>query len=86
VIGNLIDAIGYLAGLLATVAFLPQLAKIIRDRRVTDISLGMYVLFCSGVGLWLIYGFLISSKPVIISNSVTLVLSGTILALKIRHR
>jgi MtN3 and saliva related transmembrane protein len=82
---DLRELIGYAAGLLATVAFLPQVAKTVRDRSVKDISLGMYVLFCTGVTLWLLYGFLISSWPVIISNFVTLILSGTVLVLKIRH-
>ena len=82
---DLRELIGYAAGLLATVAFLPQVAKTVRDRSVKDISLGMYVLFCAGVTLWLLYGFLISSWPVIISNFVTLILSGTVLVLKIRH-
>ena len=79
------EVIGYLAGFLATVAFLPQVTKTVRDRSVKDISLGMYVLFCAGVGLWLLYGVLISSWPIIISNLVTLVLSGTVLVLKIKH-
>ena len=79
------EVIGYLAGFLATVAFLPQVTKTVRDRSVKDISLGMYVLFCAGVGLWLVYGVLISSWPIIISNLVTLVLSGTVLVLKIKH-
>jgi MtN3 and saliva related transmembrane protein len=79
------EAIGYLAGLLATIAFLPQLAKTWRDRSAKDISLGMYVLFCTGVSLWLIYGLLISSWPVVISNLVTLALSGAVLVLKIKH-
>ena len=82
---DLRELIGYAAGLLATLAFLPQVAKTVRDRSVKDISLGMYVLFCAGVSLWLLYGFLISSWPVIISNFVTLILSGTVLVLKIRH-
>ena len=82
---NLHDVIGYAAGLLATLAFLPQVAKTMRDRSVKDISLGMYILFCAGVSLWLLYGFLISSWPVIISNFVTLILSGMVLILKIRH-
>jgi MtN3 and saliva related transmembrane protein len=78
------ETIGYVAGLLATIAFLPQVAKTVRDRSVKDISLGMYVLFCSGVTLWLLYGFLISSWPIIVSNFVTLVLAGTVLAMKIK--
>ena len=79
------EAIGYLAGLLATIAFLPQVTKIITEKSAKDISLSMYVLFCAGVGLWLVYGFLISSWPVIVSNFVTLALSGAVLALKLKH-
>lgn len=84
-LSELREGIGYVAGLLATIAFLPQIAKIIRERSAKDISLGMYALFCSGIVLWLLYGVLISSGPVILSNSVTLLLSGTILILKIKH-
>ena len=80
-----VDAIGYMAGLLATVAFVPQVTKTMRERIAKDISLGMYVLFCVGVTLWLVYGFLIYSWPVIISNLASLILSATILALKIKH-
>ena len=79
------DVIGYSAGVLATAAFVPQVAKTFRDRSTRDISLGMYVLFCAGVGLWLAYGLLIASWPVIVSNLVTLVLAGAVLVLKLRH-
>jgi MtN3 and saliva related transmembrane protein len=79
------EFIGYLAGLLATIAFLPQTIKIFREKSTGDISLSMYILFCSGVALWLLYGLLIVSWPVVISNAVTLTLSGAILVLKIRH-
>ena len=79
------DYIGYLAGFLATLAFLPQVVKTIRERRTRDISLGMYVLLCTGVGLWFMYGLLINAWPLVLSNGVTLVLIGTILALKIKH-
>jgi MtN3 and saliva related transmembrane protein len=79
------DVVGYAAGFLATVAFVPQVAKTFRERHTGDISLGMYVLFCAGVFLWLLYGFLIGSWPVIISNLVTLALSGAVLALKLKH-
>jgi len=79
------DLVGYAAGLLATAAFVPQVAKTFRERNTRDISLAMYVLFCAGVGLWLVYGLLIASWPVIISNLVTLALAGVVLILKIRH-
>jgi MtN3 and saliva related transmembrane protein len=79
------DAVGYVAGFLATAAFVPQVAKTFKARSARDISLGMYVLFCAGVGLWLVYGLLITSWPVIVSNFVTLMLSGAVLVLKLRH-
>jgi MtN3 and saliva related transmembrane protein len=79
------DVVGYAAGFLATAAFVPQVAKTFRERSARDISLGMYVLFCAGVALWLLYGLLIDSWPVIISNFVTLMLSGAVLVLKLRH-
>jgi MtN3 and saliva related transmembrane protein len=79
------DLVGYAAGFLATAAFVPQVAKTFKARSARDISLGMYVLFCAGVALWLAYGLLIASWPVIISNTVTLVLSGAVLVLKLRH-
>ena len=79
------DLVGYAAGVLATTAFVPQVAKTFKARSARDISLGMYVLFCTGVGLWLLYGMLIVSWPVILANFVTLVLSGAVLVLKLRH-
>ena len=80
-----IEFIGYAAACFATGAFLPQVTKTVRDRSAKDISLGMYVLFCIGVILWLVYGLLISSWPVVISNVVSLIFSAIILVLKIKH-
>ena len=82
---HLHDVVGYAAGFLATIAFVPQVTKTFKARSAGDISLGMYVLFCTGVGLWLLYGVLIVSWPVILANFVTLVLSGAVLVLKLRH-
>jgi MtN3 and saliva related transmembrane protein len=79
------DVVGYAAGFLATAAFVPQVVQTFKARSTEDISLGMYLLFCAGVALWLIYGILIASWPVILSNFVTLVLSGAVLALKLKY-
>jgi MtN3 and saliva related transmembrane protein len=76
--------IGYIAGTLTTVAYLAQVLRTLKHRRTKDISLGMYLMLCTGIGLWLIYGIFIHSWPVIIANAVTLVLSGTVLLMKIR--
>jgi len=82
---NLSDVVGYAAAILATSAFLPQAIKTLRSRRTQDISLGMYVLLCGGVALWLIYGLMLGAMPIIAANAVTLVLSTTILLMKLRN-
>ena len=82
---HLHDLVGYAAGCLATLAFVPQVTKTFKARSARDISLGMYVLFCAGIVLWLVYGFLITSWPVVVSNFVTLMLAGSVLALKLKH-
>jgi MtN3 and saliva related transmembrane protein len=79
------DWVGYAAAVLATSAFLPQVIRTIRTGRTQDISLGMYLLFCSGVALWLVYGVMIGQMPVIVANGVTLILSGAILVMKVRN-
>jgi MtN3 and saliva related transmembrane protein len=81
-----IDTIGLIAGLLTTTAFIPQVVKIYRTKSGNDISARMFSLFSAGIVLWLIYGILLRSLPLILSNAITLALSLTILALKIRYR
>lgn len=78
--------LGFIAGVLTTVAFVPQVLKIWRSKQAHDISLGMFVLFSIGVALWIAYGILIGSTPVILANSVTLTLALLILALKLYFR
>ena len=82
---GLINSIGLIAGLLTTMAFIPQVWKIYRTKSGKDISARMFSLFSAGVVLWLIYGILLESMPLILSNAVTLVLSLTIIALKVRY-
>lgn len=76
---------GYVAATLTTLAFVPQAAKTIRSRDTSGISLAMYAVFTIGVGFWLGYGFVLGSWPMIIANTVTLLLAATILALKLRY-
>ncbi|MFH2048791.1 MAG: SemiSWEET transporter [bacterium] len=78
--------LGLAAGLLTTVAFIPQLVKVIKSRSTKDISLLMYVVISTGILLWLIYGLCIGSVPVIAANAVTLLIAVAILILKIRFR
>ena len=76
---------GYVAAVLTTLAFVPQAIKTIRSRDTHSISLGMYVVFTIGLAFWLVYGIVLHSWPMILSNTLTLGLSSTILALKLRY-
>lgn len=75
--------LGYPAAFLTTIAFVPQAWQSWRTRDLSGISLPMYTLFTMGVALWLCYGIAIGSLPVIVANSVTLLLAAVVLWLKI---
>lgn len=79
-----LDAVGFAAGLLTTLAFLPQAILTWRTRKAIGVSLGMYLIFVAGIVLWLIYGIALGAWPVIIANAVTLLLAAFILVMKIR--
>lgn len=79
-----IETLGYLAAALTTLSFAPQAFLIFKTRSTHSISLGMYSAFVTGIGFWLVYGLLISSWPLVVSNGVTFILSGLILCLKLR--
>jgi len=81
----MITALGLLAALLTTVAFLPQVLHTLATRDTRGISLRMYAIFTAGVALWLIYGLLTGDLPLVAANAVTLALAGAILILKLRH-
>ena len=80
-----IELIGFAAAFCTTTAFVPQLLRVVKLKSARDISLGTFLLFSTGVALWLFYGLYVGSKPVIASNIVTLALSASILALKLRY-
>lgn len=83
---TLTDTIGYLAAVISTASFLPQVWHTFKTRDVSGISLGMYSVFTAGVSLWLVYGLLLSSWPIVIANLITLTLAASILVMKLRFR
>ncbi|MEO6353305.1 MAG: SemiSWEET transporter [Oxalobacteraceae bacterium] len=79
------ELIGYAAATLTTAAFVPQAWLTWKTRRADDVSLGMYSIFTLGVAMWLMYGVLLGSWPMIAANSITLLLALFILSMKIRY-
>lgn len=81
----MLETLGYIAGILTTVAFVPQVMQIYRTKSAKDVSLAMFLLFTVGVALWLAYGIMTNSFPVVAANTVTLMLSFVILYFKWKY-
>ncbi len=81
----IIDILGYLSATFTTIAFLPQIIKTIKTKSAKDVSMGMFVFFTTGVFLWIIYGALTNTMPLIIANSVIFCLSLIQIILKIKY-
>ena len=80
-----IEFFGYFAAILTTAAFLPQLIKTLSTKKADDVSLVTLIMFICGVGSWIVYGFAISSLPVVIANIITFILNSFILIFKIYY-
>ena len=78
-----VDVFGYFAAILTTAAFLPQLIKTLKIKKADDVSLTTLIMFIVGVFSWIIYGYKISSTPILIANLITFILNLLILISKI---
>ena len=80
---SLADVVGSAAAVLTTLSFLPQVLHTLKTRDVSGISLVMYSAFTAGVALWLVYGLLLGSWPIVIANVITVMLALAIVAMKL---
>ena len=78
-----IEFFGYFAAILTTLAFLRQLIKTFQTKKAEDVSLITLIMFLTGVLSWIIYGYKISSTPILIANIITFILNLLILIFKI---
>jgi len=79
------ELVGGLAACVTTLCWVPQAVRILRTRDSRAISLWSQGAFTCGIALWLVNGILIGSWPITAANSVTLVLVGAILLMKLRY-
>jgi MtN3 and saliva related transmembrane protein len=80
-----VQAVGTFAAVCTTLCWFPQAVKVIREKRTEGLSLATQAIFSLGVAFWCAYGLLLGSWPLILANVITLLLSLTILALKLRY-
>jgi MtN3 and saliva related transmembrane protein len=81
-----ITIIGILASIGTGTSLLPQLIKIIKEKKADDISLVMLVVLFTGLGLWVYYGILKKDWIIIISNAFSLVVNICIVLLTLRYK
>jgi MtN3 and saliva related transmembrane protein len=82
---DLPDFLGYTAATLSTAAFIPQVWRTFRTKDVSGISLRMYTIFTAGIAVWLAYGIVLRQPPMMVANSLSLVLACSVLVMKLRY-
>lgn len=82
---NYISIMGFAAGILNTFCYLPQVVKIWQTRHTKDLSLPMYIALTVGTILWFLYGLLLKQPPIYLANGIALLLTASILYLKIKY-
>lgn len=78
--------IGFIAGILTTVAVLPQLIKSWKTKKVMDISPFMFVLLLGGVGMWVVYGIVKNDYPIILTNGISFLLNLSMLVIMLLYQ
>ncbi|MBD3397913.1 hypothetical protein GF412_02055 [Candidatus Micrarchaeota archaeon] len=80
-----IDLIGYLAGITVAISLTPQVLKAWRTKSTRDISVTWTLIYIFGLFLWIVYGFGISSYPVIFTITIEALLAFSLLVLKLKY-
>jgi MtN3 and saliva related transmembrane protein len=81
----IMDTIGYLAGLLTLIGYLPQTIKTIRTKKTKDLSLLTFLIIGSSAVLWAIYGFSNHKPAIWVTNGVVAACSLIITVMKLRE-
>jgi MtN3 and saliva related transmembrane protein len=81
----MIHYLGYLAGTLTVVSFLPQVIRAWKSRQTRDLSLHMFAILITASTLWVIYGAIIGDWPVIVTNVLMVALNSGIAVAKVRY-
>jgi MtN3 and saliva related transmembrane protein len=78
--------IGIGAGVLTAISMLPQLFKIIKEKKADDISFGMLIVLLAGIAGWIWYGIVKTDYPIIATNSFSFLVNSVVLGLSVRYK
>lgn len=80
-----VELLGLVAAVLVIVSWLPQLQKSVRTKSTGDLSWGMLLILLASQILWLIYGLLIDSIPVALTNAATTLFLSALALMKYKY-
>jgi MtN3 and saliva related transmembrane protein len=79
------DILGYAAGAITSLTFLPQVIKTWKDKSAKDVSLLMFIIAAVNEVMWIVYGALLNNWVIILTNAIVLAMSLTMIFLKLRY-
>ena len=79
------EILGYAAGAITSLTFLPQVIKTWKERSAKDISLLMFIIAAINEVMWIVYGALLDNGVIIITNAIVLTMSLIMISLKFRY-
>lgn len=82
----MMNYLGYFAGVLTVGSFLPQVIRVWQTRQTRDLSLTMFALLSTASSLWIVYGVMTRSWPVVLTNAGMVALNTAIAVAKVRYR
>jgi MtN3 and saliva related transmembrane protein len=74
------------ASIFTGISLLPQLLKLIKEKKASDISMWMLATLFTGLALWIWYGFRINDWIIIFANSVSLILNLLIVFINFQYK
>lgn len=80
-----VDILGYAAGAITSLTFLPQVLKTYKEKSARDVSLNMFLIAAINEVMWIVYGVLRDDMVIILTNAVVLVMSLTMIFFKLRY-
>ncbi|WP_028789049.1 SemiSWEET family sugar transporter [Terrimonas ferruginea] len=80
-----IEILGYTAGAITSLTFLPQVIKTLKEKSAKDVSMMMFIIAVVNQTMWVVYGALLSNWVIILTNAVILSMSLTMIILKLRY-
>jgi len=81
-----VDILGYAAGAITSLTFLPQVIKTWKEKSAKDVSLLMFIIAAINEVMWIVYGVLLNNWVIILTNSIVLAMSLTMIYLKLRYK